>query len=80
MMVFGIVFYPHKLQPNFQVLVGPQSVGYKLTREGLVFGGSTVTTSDVAVAQGLASMGYPEYLTKEKTSRRTFKGCYGQNS
>ena len=52
-------------QPNFQILVGPQSVGYKLTREGLVFGGNTVTTSDVAVAQGLASMGHPEHLTKE---------------
>ena len=73
MIVFGIVFYPHKLQPNFQVLVGPQSVGYKLTREGLVFGGSTVTTSDVAVAQGLASMGHPEYLTKEKLPKELSK-------
>ena len=46
-------------------MVGPQSVGYKLTSEGLVFGGNTVTTSDMAVAQGLTSMGHPEHITKE---------------
>ena len=37
--------------------VGPQSVGYKLTSEALVFGGQTLTTSDVAVALGLAAFG-----------------------
>lgn len=37
--------------------VGPQSVGYKLTSEALIFGGKTLTTSDVAVGLGLAEFG-----------------------
>jgi N-methylhydantoinase A/oxoprolinase/acetone carboxylase beta subunit len=37
--------------------IGPQSVGYRLTSEALVFGGQTLTTSDVAVAAGVAEMG-----------------------
>ena len=37
--------------------VGPQSVGYRLTDEALIFGGDTLTTSDVAVGLGLADFG-----------------------
>jgi len=37
--------------------VGPQSVGYRLTEEALIFGGKTTTTSDVAVGLGLADFG-----------------------
>jgi N-methylhydantoinase A/oxoprolinase/acetone carboxylase beta subunit len=37
--------------------VGPQSVGYRLTREALVFGGQTMTTTDIAVAAGVAEIG-----------------------
>ncbi|GFE51199.1 hydantoinase [Roseobacter cerasinus] len=37
--------------------VGPQSVGYKLTEEAKVFGGDTLTASDVAVGLGLADFG-----------------------
>ena len=37
--------------------VGPQSVGHQLVNEGLVFGGSTLSASDIAVAAGQASMG-----------------------
>ena len=37
--------------------IGPQSVGYKLTTDALIFGGDTLTTSDVAVALGLADFG-----------------------
>jgi N-methylhydantoinase A/oxoprolinase/acetone carboxylase beta subunit len=37
--------------------IGPQSVGYELTRKGLVFGGSVLTTTDLAVAGGLADIG-----------------------
>jgi len=37
--------------------VGPKSVGYRLTEEALIFGGSTLTTSDVAVGLGLADFG-----------------------
>lgn len=42
------------------VTVGPDSVGYRLEEEGLVFGGNTFTASDAAVAGGLAVMGNPE--------------------
>jgi N-methylhydantoinase A/oxoprolinase/acetone carboxylase beta subunit len=39
------------------VAVGPKSVGYRLTREALVFGGNALTATDVAVAAGLAEIG-----------------------
>jgi N-methylhydantoinase A/oxoprolinase/acetone carboxylase beta subunit len=41
------------------VTVGPQSVGYRLVTEGLIFGGQTLTTSDIAVAAGTAAIGDP---------------------
>jgi N-methylhydantoinase A/oxoprolinase/acetone carboxylase beta subunit len=41
------------------ITVGPDSVGYRLTQEALVFGGQTLTASDVAVAAGRAEMGDP---------------------
>ncbi|MFV2043630.1 MAG: hydantoinase/oxoprolinase family protein, partial [Anaerolineales bacterium] len=37
--------------------IGPQSVGYELTQRALVFGGSELTASDIAVAAGLADFG-----------------------
>ncbi len=39
------------------VTVGPQSVGYELIRRGLVFGGDTLTATDLAVAAGRAEIG-----------------------
>lgn len=42
--------------------VGPDSVGYRLTKEAMVFGGKTLTTSDIAVAAGYADMGDPEMV------------------
>ncbi len=39
--------------------VGPQSVGYRLTRDALIFGGNTLTTSDIAVAAGIVVIGDP---------------------
>jgi N-methylhydantoinase A/oxoprolinase/acetone carboxylase beta subunit len=42
------------------VTVGPESVGYELVTRGLVFGGDTLTATDVAVAGGLADIGDPE--------------------
>ncbi len=38
-------------------LIGPQSVGYKLVEEGIVFGGDTLTTTDIVVASGNADIG-----------------------
>jgi N-methylhydantoinase A/oxoprolinase/acetone carboxylase beta subunit len=40
--------------------VGPESVGYRITEEALVFGGKTITATDIAVASGLTTLGYPE--------------------
>src|SRR3712207_8914366 len=37
--------------------IGPQSVGYRLTRDALVFGGSTLTATDIGVAAGLIDLG-----------------------
>jgi N-methylhydantoinase A/oxoprolinase/acetone carboxylase beta subunit len=39
--------------------IGPRSVGYRLTSEALIFGGATLTASDVAVAGGRAAFGNP---------------------
>ena len=39
--------------------VGPQSVGHNLVTEGLVFGGETLTATDVVVAAGGAEVGDP---------------------
>jgi N-methylhydantoinase A/oxoprolinase/acetone carboxylase beta subunit len=40
--------------------VGPDSVGYRLTERALVFGGDTLTATDIAVAAGRADIGDPE--------------------
>jgi N-methylhydantoinase A/oxoprolinase/acetone carboxylase beta subunit len=39
------------------VTVGPESVGYRLTREALVFGGGIVTATDAAVKAGVVEIG-----------------------
>ncbi|MGH7047379.1 MAG: hydantoinase/oxoprolinase N-terminal domain-containing protein [Stellaceae bacterium] len=41
------------------LMVGPRSVGYRLTREALVFGGATMTATDIAVAAGVVQIGDP---------------------
>jgi N-methylhydantoinase A/oxoprolinase/acetone carboxylase beta subunit len=47
---------------NRQLTVGPDSVGYELTKRALVFGGSETTATDVAVAADLAKVGNPELV------------------
>ena len=42
--------------------IGPNSVGYQLTEQALVFGGGTMTATDIAVAGGLAQVGDPELV------------------
>lgn len=39
------------------VTVGPDSVGYRIGTEAVVFGGSTLTATDIVVAAGLADIG-----------------------
>ncbi len=39
--------------------IGPCSVGYRLVEDGLVFGGKTLTATDIAVAAGTIEIGNP---------------------
>lgn len=40
-----------------ELRIGPHSVGHRLVEDGLIFGGDTLTASDIAVAGGLSNMG-----------------------
>jgi N-methylhydantoinase A/oxoprolinase/acetone carboxylase beta subunit len=40
-----------------EITVGPQSVGYRITSEARVFGGDTLTATDISVARGEADIG-----------------------
>jgi N-methylhydantoinase A/oxoprolinase/acetone carboxylase beta subunit len=44
------------------VTVGPDSVGYRLGEQARVFGGDTLTATDIAVAAGLAEIGNPDLV------------------
>ena len=43
--------------------IGPQSVGHRLVKEGLVFGGTTLTTTDILVASGASDIGDPSAVS-----------------
>ncbi|MCD7107914.1 hydantoinase/oxoprolinase family protein [Rhizobium sp. DKSPLA3] len=47
----------HVVDTDSGIKVGPVSVGYRIKTEALIFGGQTLTTTDVAVAAGRASLG-----------------------
>ena len=49
--------------------VGPHSVGYELTGEALVFGGDTLTATDIAVAAGRAEIGDPALRRRARPRR-----------
>lgn len=40
-----------------KVTIGPDSVGFRLSQEAMVFGGTAVTTTDIAVAAGQVDIG-----------------------
>ena len=48
---------------DVQIRLGPESVGYQITQASLIFGGTTLTTSDIAVALGRASFGDASLLS-----------------
>ncbi|WP_028065070.1 hydantoinase/oxoprolinase N-terminal domain-containing protein [Solirubrobacter soli] len=50
------------------VTVGPQSVGYRLVDDALVFGGDTLTATDLAVAAGVAEIGDSERVARLERS------------
>lgn len=55
------------------VRVGPDSVGHRIHEEALIFGGNTVTMTDVAAALGLADFGDP---TRVKVPRQIIDKAY----
>lgn len=57
-----------RIQKNGEFTIGPDSVGYRLPEKGLIFGGDTLTTTDVAVSLGKVELGDPSkvaHLDKE---------------
>jgi N-methylhydantoinase A/oxoprolinase/acetone carboxylase beta subunit len=54
---------------NGKVTVGPDSVGHYLTRDALVFGGTVLTASDIAVASGKAEIGDSSYVSHFKSEQ-----------
>ena len=46
------------------VTVGPDSVGFEITKQALVFGGETLTATDIAVKLGMAEIGDPSLVEK----------------
>ena len=46
-------------RPDGAVTVGPDSVGYAITEKALVFGGDTLTATDIAVRLGMYRLGDP---------------------
>jgi N-methylhydantoinase A/oxoprolinase/acetone carboxylase beta subunit len=48
--------------------IGPRSVGYRLPEEALVFGGTTPTLTDSAVAAGRAALGDPGRLSHHRVA------------
>jgi N-methylhydantoinase A/oxoprolinase/acetone carboxylase beta subunit len=52
-----------RIHRNGSLRLGPDSVGYRITEDALVFGGDTLTLSDVAVAAELATMGDPSRVS-----------------
>src|SRR5690606_3179237 len=62
----------HVVETGGAIKVGPTSVGYKIVTEALIFGGETLTTSDVVVASGRYELGdkakvahlTPDFITR----------------
>lgn len=61
-------------QQNFTI--GPESVGHMLYKEGLAFGGSTLTTTDVIIALGKAEIGDASLVAH--LDRNLLEKIYGQ--
>lgn len=51
-----------RIQEDGRFQIGPDSVGYRLREKSLVFGGDTLTTTDIAVALGKVVIGDPSLV------------------
>lgn len=60
--------------------VGPRSVGFRLAQEGLIFGGETLTASDIAVRAGQAKIGDPARVAdlSDETVEAALDSIHGQ--
>ncbi|WP_423065102.1 hydantoinase/oxoprolinase N-terminal domain-containing protein [Devosia sp. CN2-171] len=66
----------HVVDTGDAIKVGPTSVGYRIVTEALIFGGKTLTTSDVVVASGRYELGDKSkvaHLTPEFIARTQAK-------
>lgn len=48
-----------RIKDNGDFTIGPDSVGYQLTKKAIVFGGDTLTATDIVVALNKAEIGAP---------------------
>ena len=67
----------HVVETDKGIKVGPTSVGYRLVTDALIFGGSTLTTSDVAAAPARPTSAT---VQKSLTSSRTSSNAPRQRS
>jgi len=51
-----------RIKDDGTVTVGPDSVGFEITQKALVFGGDTLTATDIAVRLGMADIGDPQLV------------------
>jgi N-methylhydantoinase A/oxoprolinase/acetone carboxylase beta subunit len=58
--LFSIALGGGSIVADDPLRVGPESVGYRLTEEALVFGGATLTATDAAVAADVVRIGDPQ--------------------
>ena len=49
-------------EQNGNITIGPRSVGYQISKKALVFGGSTLTATDIAVAAGATDIGDKKFV------------------
>lgn len=57
---------------NGRVTVGPDSVGYRIVEDALVFGGAVLTWTDVAVALEKAHVGYHRPVVSQELSHAAY--------
>lgn len=64
-----------RVSDDGSVTVGPDSVGYAITEKALVFGGDTLTTTDIAVRLGLCQIGDPKLVESidEDTAQKAMR-------
>ncbi len=65
-----------RIRDNGEFTIGPDSVGYRLPEKGLIFGGDTLTTTDVAVALGKVELGDPEKVAH--LDKKVMQQVYGR--